>query len=938
MDPAQIQQFGAFLAWQASQQATSTQAQTLLQPLSQPQARTSSEAQAPSHLPASVPFPVPSTATSLPGPPSSILIPRPPPMAPTSGPVQTVYPSLRAPLPSRPTPSMGSSQQPFLAFGSLTTPVSSSHANSARLALAAAVLPQRPALAPWQGWARRTRGPAQQAPRLISNTRRRDVNMALSPDDANILRIQMRVYGPSIPGQSQERIHWTVSADTFTHTLEQSNLLHEFDLPLDTPVTTPLRMVEDCMAHRSPYYRFAPVPAGAPASHLLLLALVNRGTAWPRDSQVHLALHPITPGLTLRDLATNSTFFAIAKTIDSSNRLVINIVHGPDDNAWCESGGESELDSDDETIPASTPSPADGTNARMAANVQVLADPGLAAGSSLATLIVGSLPSEMWNEGFVWAPPLPPNTPRLSADTLTDNVYELATSGSLETAAFSITGASLDEMADNYGACIDAAVTTGDFAFILNPDRLFILRADTTSHGSGVETEVIHRLLNQFIGEDNRSRYLAPCEGGHFTLRCITSFTSSVSPARLKEISRFGAVCALIYVRCQGVPPLSPALILFLLYDFDLRCLTPAFVGEWFPGLHKTVIDWLEMGPSGDPRTGQFMAHFSTYHNVEPSAFVSRDALTHQSVAVEMIYKALLGTDCYRAPEFKAFKEGFDLCCRNGFSFINVLRAFQGGPDTFLSQVNTSIIGGPNDLLPYLFIDTRPSAQLLIEQLCQLTGEEGISFRSLILDFIHGAGVPCPDLFEGLRLAGAFDNVVDLTHINKPFFRSRVLTMAASGSPELEIGNVNSQIKISITMESDPHSFSAQTFRANMAQNGVVSFQTCFKTASFLATYVLKLAEAAYDMEVEMCYLVRVECEYVQRLQTNGKAQFIQADIPALKYSKRNNDAEDPIAKVPVALRGDTKIDDKTTKWICRASLMERKLLCIGANSIILVR
>jgi len=44
----------------------------------------------------------------------------------------------------------------------------------------------------------------------------------------------------------------------------------------------------------------------------------------------------------------------------------------------------------------------------------------------------------------------------------------------------------------------------------------------------------------------------------------------------------------------------------------------------------------------------------------------------HQSIAVDMLYKATLGADSHRHPEWTNFAEGFNLACRNGFRFTEV--------------------------------------------------------------------------------------------------------------------------------------------------------------------------------------------------------------------------------------------------------------------------
>lgn len=80
-------------------------------------------------------------------------------------------------------------------------------------------------------------------------------------------------------------------------------------------------------------------------------------------------------------------------------------------------------------------------------------------------------------------------------------------------------------------------------------------------------------------------------------------------------MKRFGAVCALLYITGKSPHPLSPAVILFIVYGFDFRCLTPAFIGEWFSDLHRTLSDWIAAGSQGD--ISSFASHFISYHESE---------------------------------------------------------------------------------------------------------------------------------------------------------------------------------------------------------------------------------------------------------------------------------------------------------------------------------
>jgi hypothetical protein len=49
-----------------------------------------------------------------------------------------------------------------------------------------------------------------------------------------------------------------------------------------------------------------------------------------------------------------------------------------------------------------------------------------------------------------------------------------------------------------------------------------------------------------------------------------------------------------------------------------------------------------------------------------------RDQASHNALAAEMLYRGVVGTEPASHPEIQAFKQGFELPCRNGFSFFDV--------------------------------------------------------------------------------------------------------------------------------------------------------------------------------------------------------------------------------------------------------------------------
>jgi hypothetical protein len=110
-------------------------------------------------------------------------------------------------------------------------------------------------------------------------------------------------------------------------------------------------------------------------------------------------------------------------------------------------------------------------------------------------------------------------------------------------------------------------------------------------------------------------------EEGFCTIRCLTSVAgASLSAGRKQEMRRFAVVVALLYINGHAPMPLSPAVTLFIVYNADLNCLSPAFIGEWFVNLRKRLLDWLAMGPEGDLRP--FASYFASFHDTEASIFL----------------------------------------------------------------------------------------------------------------------------------------------------------------------------------------------------------------------------------------------------------------------------------------------------------------------------
>ena len=110
------------------------------------------------------------------------------------------------------------------------------------------------------------------------------------------------------------------------------------------------------------------------------------------------------------------------------------------------------------------------------------------------------------------------------------------------------------------------------------------------------------------------------------------------------------------------------------------------------------------------------------------------------------------------------------------FQFI---KHVEGGSEMLLSILWTSNITSPADFIPYLNI--RTSSSNVAHQLAAAVPDASMTFSFIIKQFLQGAGVPCPGLFEEAKHHFTA-NLVDLSNIEAPYFRSKIFSWATTGS------------------------------------------------------------------------------------------------------------------------------------------------------------
>ncbi|KAF8176258.1 hypothetical protein K438DRAFT_82254 [Mycena galopus ATCC 62051] len=242
-------------------------------------------------------------------------------------------------------------------------------------------------------------------------------------------------------------------------------------------------------------------------------------------------------------------------------------------------------------------------------------------------------------------------------------------------------------------------------------------------------------------------------------------------------------------IKGLAVDPVDIALLQFLLNDGDLNSLHPTFIAEWHPTVKAVCDSWKEAGPTGNINTPLIASHLATYLGIEATSVGERDQATHDAMLVEMLYRAVIGSEPPSHCDVVALAQAVRLPCRNGFTFTHFIRGLVGGSDRFLALIMTSVVG-PLTLIACLSF--RAPAPLMDSITTVMGGE---SLADIIGDYLMGSGIPCPGLFERARRNGLFPDIVDLSLANRPNFRAQMWTWAVSGAPFL--ANQSADVSVS---------------------------------------------------------------------------------------------------------------------------------------------
>ena len=177
----------------------------------------------------------------------------------------------------------------------------------------------------------------------------------------------------------------------------------------------------------------------------------------------------------------------------------------------------------------------------------------------------------------------------------------------------------------------------------------------------------------------NPNVYFAEALDNFCTLRTQNpaAAAAAISSQRKTDMTKLGALVALMIIGGWTPGSLEPLFVYFLVYECNFDCLTPEIVEEWHPQLARMIKQWIQVGPEGD--ITPFGGHLMSYHEMQvslsthipslqffiltfqPSALTNRDSSTHSAYAAIFLARAVIGTEDCRHPELAAFIEGFAL-------------------------------------------------------------------------------------------------------------------------------------------------------------------------------------------------------------------------------------------------------------------------------------
>jgi hypothetical protein len=172
------------------------------------------------------------------------------------------------------------------------------------------------------------------------------------------------------------------------------------------------------------------------------------------------------------------------------------------------------------------------------------------------------------------------------------------------------------------------------------------------STSPGIECEVIFTAFESYRRE--HSQWFEIREDGMASVKIVYPMSASrfIPQQRLLLLTKLGALCALLLIIGQCPSPLDPCILQYAVYGMNIHSLHPAFVGEWHPETRAKVLQWLDIGSSGD--ITPFQNHLAAYNALEVSLFIAVSSLF-------IFLICLAATDIIAPDSRRGSTQGF--CC-----------------------------------------------------------------------------------------------------------------------------------------------------------------------------------------------------------------------------------------------------------------------------------
>ncbi|KAH9921593.1 uncharacterized protein B0H18DRAFT_956554 [Fomitopsis serialis] len=363
---------------------------------------------------------------------------------------------------------------------------------------------------------------------------------------------------------------------------------------------------------------------------------------------------------------------------------------------------------------------------------------------------IRSLPPRIWTGEVAFATSHASDE-YFDLDGFADNIYAAANPGDPPAALHVIAGPDVTDVAAKMREYIEQALESNDFSQILAPERQG-LDGRLRQCGQGIEREVLQLLFEKYSG-DKPKWFESRADERSSIATSLTMAASRYLPAnRTRDLGVLGAVAALMMINGAPPEPLDPVFLHYCLNDCDITKISPELVGEWHPDLKEFLQNWLSLGPTDDIRG--FRSFLAQYLSLDVQLLQDRSEESHHVIAVDMLYRVIVGTEPPEHPELQAFMRGLRLACKNGFSFPDAVQKLQSGAQMFYSLLWVSSVSSYDSLLQHVRIrnmtaDKREAFRAAV----QGSGCETTTPESLLADYLKGSGVPCPHLFEQAKRA-----------------------------------------------------------------------------------------------------------------------------------------------------------------------------------------